>query len=227
MEPITVLLAEDHQVVREGLRSLLAKHADISLVGEAATGREAVALTRQLRPAVVLMDIAMPELNGLEATRRILKACPGTRVLILSAYSDAAYAEEAVALGAAGYLNKQTSAQILATAIREVQQGNQFFCPSTTQRRRSRGSRPESPTRARSARKPIGGLSPRELEVLQLIAEGHSSPCIGKELGISSKTVDVHRSHIIMKLELKGIADLTRYAIAEGLIECNVRLTVA
>src|SRR5436309_14310805 len=130
MKPITVLLAEDHQIVREGIRSLLKHEPDIEVVGEAETGRQAVQLTRKLRPAVVVMDIAMPLLNGLEATRQIRKDFPDTRVLILSAHSDDAYVEQVSGLGAAGFLLKQTSSHVLATAIREVQKGNTFFGPS-------------------------------------------------------------------------------------------------
>src|SRR6478752_3230567 len=120
---ITVLLAEDHEIVREGFRSLLKHEHDIEVVGEAETGRQAVQLTRTLRPAVVVMDIAMPLLNGLEATRQIRKECPNTKVLILSAHSDDAYIDQVAALGASGFLLKQTSSHILANAIREVQKG--------------------------------------------------------------------------------------------------------
>src|SRR5213594_376777 len=130
MKRITVLLAEDHQIVREGFRSLLEHESDIEVVGEAETGRQAVQLTRKLRPAVVVMDIAMPLLNGLEATRQIRKDFPETKVLILSAHSDDAYVEQATDIGAAGFLLKQTSSHALATAIREVQKGNTFYSPS-------------------------------------------------------------------------------------------------
>src|SRR6476646_5598991 len=130
MNRITVLLAEDHQIVREGFRSLLKHESDIEVVGEAETGRQAVQLTRKLRPAVVVMDIAMPLLNGLEATRQIRKNFPGTKVLVLSAHSDDAYVEKTVAFGAAGFLLKQTSSHVLAIAIREVQKGNTFFTPA-------------------------------------------------------------------------------------------------
>ena len=119
-QPITVLLVEDHQIVREGLRTLLQAETDLEVVGEAASGRQAVELANKLHPAVIVMDIAMPLLNGLEATRQILKAMPGTRVLMLSAHSDDAYVEQVLALGAAGYLIKQTAAHILPKAIREV-----------------------------------------------------------------------------------------------------------
>src|SRR6185436_16634543 len=138
MKRITVLLAEDHQIVREGFRSLLKHERDIEVVGEAETGRQAVQLTRKLRPAVVVMDIAMPSLNGLEATRQIRKNFPDTRVLILSAHSDDAYVEQMTALGAAGFLLKQTSSHALAKAIREVQKGNTFFSPAVAKRVRAR-----------------------------------------------------------------------------------------
>ena len=130
MKRITVLLAEDHQIVREGFRSLLKQERDIEVVGEAETGRQAVQLTGKLRPDVVVMDIAMPQLNGLEATRQIRKEFPDTKVLILSAHSDEAYVEQVAELGAAGFLLKQTSSHDLATAIREVQKGNTFFNPA-------------------------------------------------------------------------------------------------
>src|ERR1041385_3996937 len=132
MNRITVLLAEDHLIVREGLRSLLKHESDIEVVGEAETGRQAVQLTRKLRPAVVVMDIAMPLLNGLEATRQIRKDFPETRVLILSAHSDDAYVEQVAVLGAAGFLLKQTSSHCLAMAIREIQNGKTFFSTSIT-----------------------------------------------------------------------------------------------
>src|SRR6476620_9646446 len=130
MKRITVLLAEDHQIVREGFRSLLKHEPDIQVVGEAETGRQAVQLTGKLRPAVVVMDIAMPLLNGLEATRQIRKEFPNTKVLILSAHNDDAYVDQVSVLGASGFLLKQASSQILATAIREVQKGKNFFSSS-------------------------------------------------------------------------------------------------
>jgi DNA-binding NarL/FixJ family response regulator len=143
MKQITVLLAEDHMIVREGLRALLEAEGDVEVVGEAQTGRQAVQLTKRLRPDVVVMDIAMPLLNGLEATRQIRKAVPATRVLILSAHSDDEYIRQVVLLGAAGYLIKQTSADFLSKAIREVQKGNTFFSPSNAHR--LRGLSLESP----------------------------------------------------------------------------------
>src|ERR1043166_2454998 len=141
MKHITVLLAEDHQIVREGFRSLLKHEPDIDVIGEAETGRQAVQLTRKLRPAVVVMDIAMPLLNGLEATRQIRKDFPDTRVLILSAHSDDAYVEQVTELGAAGFLLKQTSSHNLATAIREVQKGNTFYSPAISKRLKDRSQK--------------------------------------------------------------------------------------
>src|SRR5437660_11205995 len=141
MKPITVLLAEDHQIVREGFRSLLKHENDIEVIGEAETGRQAVQMSRKLRPAVVVMDIAMPLLNGLEATRQIRKDFPETKVIILSAHSDDAYVEQVASLGAAGFLLKQTSSHILATAIREVQKGKKFYSPSVSKRVQDRAGK--------------------------------------------------------------------------------------
>ncbi len=136
MNPITVLLAEDHMIVREGLRALLKLEDDIEVVGEAENGRQAVTLASKLCPDVVVMDIAMPLLNGLEATRQILQTTPSTKVLILSAHSDDAYVEQVMALGASGYLIKQTAAHVLPEAIREVHKGKTFFSPSISKRRK-------------------------------------------------------------------------------------------
>jgi DNA-binding NarL/FixJ family response regulator len=224
MNRITVLLAEDHQIVREGFRSLLKHESDIEVVGEAETGRQAVQLTRKLRPAVVVMDIAMPLLNGLEATRQIRKDFPETRVLILSAHSDDAYVEQVDALGAAGFLLKQTSSHNLATAIREVQKGNTFYSPAVSKRLKGRDQK--ALDREGNFKQKHNRLSSREVEVLQLIAEGRPNKQVATELGVSFKTVDKHRQHLMAKLNIHDIAGLTRYAIAEGIIESNVRVTI-
>jgi DNA-binding NarL/FixJ family response regulator len=224
MKRITVLLAEDHQLVREGFRSLLKHERDIEVVGEAENGRQAVQMTRKLRPDVVLMDIAMPLLNGLEATSQIRKDCPNTKVLVLSAHSDDAYVEQVAALGAAGFLLKQTSAHILAKAIREVRKGNTFFSPAMSRRVQARSQKLAATGGA--SRKRGNRLSSRELEVLQLIAEGKSNKQVAAELGVSFKTVDKHRQRLMSKLDIHDVAGLTRYAIAEGIIESDVRLTI-
>ena len=223
MKRITVLLAEDHQLVREGFRSLLKHEGDIEVVGEAETGRQAVQLTRKLRPAVVVMDIAMPQLNGLEATRQIRRDVPDTKVLILSAHSDDAYVEQVAELGAAGFLLKQTSSHVLATAIREVERGHTFFSPAISLRVNHRSKKAVE----RGAPKKSGNrLSSREIEVLQLIAEGKPNKQVAVELGVSFKTVDKHRQHLMAKLDIHDVAGLTRYAIAEGIIESTVRVTI-
>ena len=222
--PITVLLADDHRIVREGLRRLLEIERDIEVVGEAATGRQAVEMTAKLRPDVVVMDIAMPRLNGLEATRRILETAPEVRVLILSAYSDDAYVEKVMELGAAGYLIKQTSARCLSEAVREIRRGKTYFSPAVA-RRRGR-LRQESLDRRDGS--PAGRirLTPRETEVLQLVAEGAANKQVADELGISIKTVEKHRNNLMRKLDIHDTASLTRYAIAEGVIESSVQLTI-
>ncbi len=213
MKPITVLLAEDHMIVREGLRALLRLETDIEVVGEAENGRQAVNLTASLCPDVVVMDIAMPLLNGLEATRQILRATPGTKVLILSAHSDDAYVERVMELGAAGYLVKQTAAHILPKAIREIHGGVLFFSPAISKRLQQRQKK--------------GGsiLTSREMEVLQLIAEGKANKETANMLHISIKTVEKHRQKLMEKLNIHDTASLTRYAIANGIIESSVQGT--
>jgi DNA-binding NarL/FixJ family response regulator len=222
MKRITVLLAEDHLIVREGFRSLLKTESDIEVVGEAETGRQAVSLAKKLRPMVVVMDIAMPLLNGLEATRQIRKALPGTKVLMLSAHKDDAYVDQAIASGAAGFLHKQTSSHDLSRAIREVQNGNTFFSPAIAKRLQDQ----KSPADSKLLRKRVAHLSSRELEVLQLIAEGRPNKQVADELGISIKTVEKHRQSMMQKLNIHDVAGLTRYAIGAGIIESSVQLTI-
>jgi DNA-binding NarL/FixJ family response regulator len=224
MKRITVLLAEDHQIVREGFKSLLEHEDDLEVVGEAETGRRAVQLTRKLRPSVVVMDIAMPLLNGLEATRQIRKEFPATKVLILSAHSDDAYVEQVAALGAAGFLVKQTSSHELAAAIRKIHGGETFFSASVFKRVQNHSRK--SLSRDGNPKEKSNCLSSREVEVLQLIAEGKANKQVASELGVSFKTVDKHRQHLMSKLNIHDVAGLTRYAIAEGIIESSVRLTI-
>jgi DNA-binding NarL/FixJ family response regulator len=221
---ITVLLAEDHMIVREGLRRLLEAEKDIEVVGEADTGRAAVAMARKLRPAVIIMDIAMPLLNGLEATRQIRQLVPDAKVLILSAHSEDAYIQKVTALGAAGYLIKQSSAQFLCEAIRKVQSGSTFFSPPIAKKLRHLSQK--APDRKGRLKAKDVRLSSRETEVLQLIAEGGANKQIASELNISIKTVEKHRDHLMRKLDIHNTAGLTRYAMAEGIIESNVQLTI-
>src|SRR6202453_4471064 len=165
MKRITVLVAEDHTIVREGFRKMLELENDFEVVGEAEDGRQAVALVKKLRPAVVLMDIAMPLLNGLEATRQVLKAVPTTKVLMLSAHSDDAYVKTATDSGAMGFLLKQTSAHEVCRAIREIQKGNKFFSPSISKRLDHQNKK--TPNRVGDLKKKISELTSREMEVLQ------------------------------------------------------------
>jgi DNA-binding NarL/FixJ family response regulator len=224
MKRITVLLAEDHMIVREGFRRMLELETDMEVVGEAKDGRHAVALAKKLHPEVVLMDIAMPLLNGLEATRQILKVIPGTRILILSAHSDDAYVKNATDSGARGFLLKQTSSHEVCRAIREIHQGKTFFSPSISTRLNR--LRPQPSGRAGQLSKKAAHLTSREMEVLQLIAEGEANKQIASELGIGIKTVEKHREHLMQKLDIHDTAGLTRYAIGAGIIESSVQLTI-
>jgi len=225
VKPITVLLAEDHAVVREGLRALLAAESDIVVVGEAQNGRQAVERSKALLPDVVVMDIAMPLLNGLEATRQVLKALPATKILVLSAHGDDEYVEQVIALGAVGYLVKQSSALVLAKAIREVHRGKTYFSPSIL--KRLDGRREDSIHGASGRRtKQDVRLTSREVEILQLIAEGKANKQTAAELGISIKTVEKHRQTLMGKLGIHDTAGLTRYALAAGIIEGGVRFTI-
>jgi DNA-binding NarL/FixJ family response regulator len=224
MKKITVLLAEDHMIVREGFRKMLELEADLEIVGEANDGRQAVALVKKFHPEVVLMDIAMPLLNGLEATRQLLKAVPATRVLMLSAHSDDAYVTNAMEAGAVGFLLKQTSAHDVCRAIREVHQGKTFFSPTVS--RRMNRLNPPTLTRASGSTKKLAQLTSREMEVLQLIAEGKANKETAAELGIGVKTVEKHREHLMVKLDIHDTAGLTRYAISAGIIENSVQLTI-
>lgn len=223
MRKIGVLLVDDHTVVRQGLRALLRSEEDIEVIGEAENGRQAVMLARKTTPDVVVMDVAMPLLNGLEATRQILKMLPTSKVLVLTSYGDDECVEQLMHAGAAGYLIKQTAAQDLLKAIREVQRGNAFFSPTIAKRLRDQCR--EAFTTGHSGKKP-GELTSRESEVLQLIAEGFSNKQIAGELCISIKTVEKHRQQVMNKLNIHDVAGLTRYAITKGMVERSVPATV-
>jgi DNA-binding NarL/FixJ family response regulator len=218
---ITVLLAEDHAIVREGLHALLNIESDIEVIGEAENGREAVEMAVRLSPDVVVMDIAMPFLNGFEATRQIMKSAPASKIFILSAHSDDAYVEQAMSLGARGFITKQTASHILPVAIREIYKGVEFYSPEISRRlvqqqyrdqQRGDGDTPQ--------------LSSRETEVLQLVAEGKANKQTADELNISIKTVEKHRQSLMDKLNIHDTAGLTRHAIAVGVIESCVQVTI-
>jgi DNA-binding NarL/FixJ family response regulator len=221
---ITILLADDHAIVRQGLSALLKTDARFKIIGEAKTGREAVDLAHTLKPGVILMDIAMPVLNGLEATRQILAANPAAKIVILSAHSDDEYIERMNAAGVAGFLEKQSSAEILTKAIGEVAAGRRFFSPSILKRLQNipgKALNRDGGLRANASR-----LTSREAEVLQLVAEGSANKQVAAALGISIKTVEKHRQNLMDKLNIHDTASLTRYAIAAGVIESSVQLTI-
>jgi DNA-binding NarL/FixJ family response regulator len=208
------LLADDHKLVRAGIRSLLERLPDIEVVAEASDGREALRLIGEHRPQIVLMDIAMPELNGLEATRRVAKTFPDVSVIILSIYSDEEHVYQALLAGASGYLLKGAAIEELELAIRAVAQGESYLSPLVSKSVimeyvRRTGADPRSTKR----------LSPRQTEVLQLIAEGKSMKQIALGLSISVKTVESHRAALMNRIGIHDIAGLVRYAVKIGLID--------
>jgi DNA-binding NarL/FixJ family response regulator len=217
MRRIRVLLADDHTVVRQGIRALLSAEDDIEIVGEADNGRHAVELVEKVLPDVALVDIAMPVLNGIEATRRIARKVPATKVLVLTSYGDGEYVRQVMEAGASGFLVKQTAANELANAIRETHQGKSVFSPSVA--RVLRHTSAPAISGGRWTKRRDDGLSEREAEVLQLIAEGALNKQIAAELGISVKTVEKHRQRVMKILGIHDVAGLTRYAISIGMIE--------
>ena len=221
---ITVLLADDHAIVQQGMCALLNADGHFKIVGQPRNGREAVELARRLKPDVILMDIAMPVLNGLEATRQILAANPAAKIVILSAHSDDEYIERTRAAGVSGFLEKQTSAEILTKALCEVAAGKIYFSPSIARRIAGQSSQPR--TREGLLKSEGARLTTREAEVLQLVAEGSANKQVAAELGISIKTVEKHRQNLMDKLGIHDTAGLTRYAIATGVIESSVQLTI-
>jgi len=213
MPEIRLLIADDHKLFRLGLRQLVDKQKAVSVVGEAATGFEAAALAHDLKPDIVLMDISMPELNGIEATRRIVDADPTVRVVILSMHADRRYIQESLRAGAKGYLLKDSAPEEVMRAIQKVMR-NQFYLSVRINEQVItdfiRLTESEKPT-------PFSLLSAREREVLQLLAEGKSTREIAEKLNVSAKTVETHRQHIMDKLDMHTVAELTKFAIREGL----------
>jgi DNA-binding NarL/FixJ family response regulator len=207
-----VLLADDHKILRQGLRTLLEQEEDIEIVGEADNGRLSVKLAGELAPDVVIMDVAMPDLNGIDATRRIMETEPRTRVLALSMHSDGRYVKGMLQAGARGYILKDCAAEELTRAIRTVMADQVYVSPGVT------GTIVDDYVRqlSASAEEPAT-LTHREREVLQLLAEGGSTAFIASELHLSVKTIETHRKRIMDKLRLHSIAELTKYAIREGI----------
>lgn len=224
MSVISVLIVEDHTLVREGLRMMLKLESDFEVIGEAKDGREAVALALKLHPNVILMDIAMSGLNGLEATRQLAKLLPKSRVIILTAHCDDVYVKSAVASGAAGFILKQDSTNDVCRAIREVHRGGIYY--STSLAKRFIRINPQVHNRSGKMERKELILTSREIEVLQLIAEGKANKETAQSLGISVKTVEKHRGHLMAKLDIHDTAGLTRHAIAAGIIESSVQVTM-
>jgi len=212
---IRVLIADDHTMFRAGLRALLATEQDIEVIGEAADGEEAVAKSRKLVPDVVVMDILMPGMNGIEATSRLAAECPTTKVLVLSMYDDDEHVQQLLAAGASGFVLKQATSEELVRAIREVMAGSSPLSPSIAAkvvRDYARRVRDEQETSA------TGALTAREREVLILVAQGQTNQAIAERLGLSRKTVDVHRTNLMRKLKLHDVTELVKYALRAGLI---------
>jgi two-component system NarL family response regulator len=209
---IRVLLADDHRILREALRTILEKENDIKVVGESDNGRTTLKAAREMSPDVVVMDVAMPELNGIEATVRMLDRDPNLKVVALSAHSDKRYVLEMLKAGAAGYVTKAAAGTELLRAIRAVAKGMNYLSPDVASA--VIGNIKESDS---SNPPPSSPLGRREREVLQLLAEGHRSQAIAERLCISPATVESHRRNIMRKLNLHSVAELTKYAIREGL----------
>jgi DNA-binding NarL/FixJ family response regulator len=212
VEPISILLVDDHTLVREGIRALLEKLSEVKLVAEAKDGREAVRKVSQGHPDLVLMDIAMPGLNGLEATARITKESPGVPVVILSMYANEEYVREAVAAGAVGYLLKRSATAELESAIKAVARGETYFSPAISSYLTT-----DRAGHLKTDRSLIERLTPRQREILQLIAERHSTKEIATLLEISVKTVETHRAQLMARLEIHDVPGLVRFAIKAGL----------
>jgi DNA-binding NarL/FixJ family response regulator len=213
MKPVRVLLADDHVLVRAGLRKLLESIPDLEVVGEADDGLAVLALVEQLQPDLVLMDISMPGLNGLEATARLMKQWPRLRILVLSMHQNEEYVRQALRHGAAGYMLKDAAPMELDTAVKTVLQGESFLSPAV-----SKSVESDCIQSFRSDNRPGTPLTPRQREVLTLIAEGHSNKEIARRLDLSVKTVDTHRSQMMKQLEIHEVAGLVRYALRQGLI---------
>src|SRR5205809_2352140 len=215
MATFRIFIADDHEVVRKGLMSLLQAQPDWEVCGEAADGREAVEKAHQLKPDVVILDIGMPSLNGLEATRQILKTNPQARVLILTLHDSDQVVREVLNAGARGFLLKTDAARDLVAAVDALRRDKIYFTPKVAAMvldgfLRKDGAAPEPPMRSR--------LTPREREIVQLLAEGKSSKEVAVALGLSVKTAETHRSNIMRKLELHSVSDLVLYAVRNNIV---------
>ena len=211
---IRIALCDDHQIIREGLRSLLEKQPDMSVVGEGVNGLDAIRLARDKKPEIMVLDVAMPELNGIAAARRIIEDFPAIKILALSMHSDNHFVTEMLEAGASGYILKDSAFAELTNAIRMIMLGGMFISPRLAGNVLETFSSKAKPTRKVHHKVE---LSERESEILQMISEGKSSKAIAGSLSISIKTVETHRQHIMQKVGIHNVAALTKYAIREGL----------
>ena len=216
MKQISVLIVDDHQMMRDALVTILERHKDIKIVGQASDGREGAEIAEKLKPDVVTLDVAMPNLNGLDAARHIRRKSATTRIIMLTAYEDDLYIQHALEAGVDGYVTKHSAAETLAKAVREVAKGDKAYSPNVKRRipqyEKSDGGR-------KLLRRKSDTLTARETEVLQLIAEGNANKQTADKLGISIKTVEKHRQAVMNKLHIHDTAGLTRYAISAGMVE--------
>jgi DNA-binding NarL/FixJ family response regulator len=210
---LRVVLVDDHELMREGLRSILEREDGVEIVGEAANGREAIELAKRLTPQVVVMDVAMQDMNGIEATRQIRNACPDVRVIALSSHSDSRYVRAMLDAGACGYVLKANAYDDLRRAVDAARRGNTYLCADVTGNVVAASLHGAGVDTVASS----AALTAREREVLQLLAEGLSSPEIGRRLFVATSTVETHRRNVMRKLGIHSVADLTKFAIREGL----------
>ena len=210
--PVTILLADDHAVVRDGLRALIEDGSDLKVVGVAGNGREAVAEAQRLHPDIVIMDIAMPELDGVEATRRIVEKCPDTRVLMLSMYLSAEHIHRALQAGAQGYVLKESAGDEVVEAIRALRAGKRYLSHRITE------TVIDDYLREGASLSPLDSLSLRERDVLQLVVEGKTNVAIAQALSLSPKTVETYRARIMKKLKVHDTVELVKFAMRHGLV---------
>ncbi len=226
---IRIILVDDHDVVRTGLKTFLETRGDIKVIGEARTGTEAISLALETQPDVTVMDITMPELDGMQATRQLKALCPDCRILALTVHEDKQYFFEMLKAGASGYISKQAAADELVNAIHSVSSGNVYLQPTLARwlledYRRLVSTLPhiaEGPAEPHQDQTGLDTLSKRELQVLELVAEGYTSPQIGEKLGISTKTVSRHRERVMDKLNLHSATALVKFAIRTGIIDLD------
>jgi len=224
MKTTSVLIVDDHQMMRDALVNILERQRDIKVVGQASNGREGAEKAAKLKPDIVTLDVAMPDMNGLDAAKRIRHRSASTRILMVTAYEDDLYIHHALEAGVDGFVSKKSAAETLANAVREIARGMKAFSPEV---KRRMGQYEKTEGGRKIMRRKTDTLTERETEVLQLIAEGNANKQTADKLGISIKTVEKHRQAAMNKLHIHDTAGLTRYAIAAGLVESPVQLTMA